>query len=165
MSTTEQVFGPILRSSSSVLTGSSSILTDSYYVLSDSSSVLNQKRDEHGYLHSDQLSLPVIDELSALSSELRQHLEMVAAEPRNKKKLNRDLFEKIILDVCAEHYLTLQVLAELLNRKPASIRNGYLTPMVRDKKLALAFPTTPTHERQAYCLAESLQSPEQDDEL
>ena len=62
-----------------------------------------------------------------------------------------------MLDVCAGHYLTLQALAELLNRQPASLRNSYLTPMVRDKKLALAFPTTPTPRATNYCLAESLQ--------
>ena len=126
---------------------------------------MEQERDEHGYLHSEQLPLPVIDELAALSSELRQHLETLAFEPRNKKKMDRKAFQKVVLDVCAGHYLTLQALAELLNRQPVSLRNGYLTPMVRDKKLALAFPTTPTHQRQAYCLAESLQSPEKDDEL
>ncbi len=163
--TAEQVFGPNLRSSSEGLSGSSSVLSCSSSVLSDSSSVLEQERDEHGYLHSEQLPLPVIDELTALSSELRQRLETLAVEPRNKKKMDREAFQKVVLDVCAGHYLTLQALAELLNRQPASLRNGYLTPMVRDKKLALAFPTTPTHERQAYCLAESLQSPEKDDEL
>ena len=167
--TAEQVFGPNLRSSSeglsgssSVLNGSSSVLSDSSSVLSDSSSVLEQERDEHGYLHSEQLPLPVVDDLSALSSELRQHLEKLAVEPRSKKKMDREAFQKVVLDVCAGHYLTLQALAELLNRQPASLRNGYLTPMVRDKKLALAFPTTPTHERQAYCLAESLQRLEKD---
>lgn len=144
MPTTEQVFGLNLRSSSSVL---------------------EQERDEHCYLDSEQLPLPVIDDLSALSSELRQSLEKLAVEPRSKKKMDREAFQKVVLDVCAGHYLTLQALAELLNRQPTSLRNGYLTPMVRDKKLALAFPTTPTHERQAYCLAESLQSPEKDDEL
>lgn len=169
--TAEQVFGPNLRSSSSGLngsslglSGSSSDLNGSSSDLSNSSSVLKQERDEHGYLHSEQLPLPVIDELTALSSELRQHLEKLAFEPRNKKKMNHEAFRKVVLDVCAGHYLTLQALAELLNRQPASLRNSYLTPMVRAKKLALAFPTTPTHERQAYCLAESLQDLEHSDE-
>lgn len=87
MSTTEQVFGLNLRSSSSVLSGSSS-------VLSGSSSVLEQERDEHGYLHSEQLPLPVIDDLSALSSELRQSLEKLAVEPRSKKKWIAKRFKK-----------------------------------------------------------------------
>lgn len=155
--TVEQVFGPKLTSSSSVLEGSSSVLNPSSSILNPSSSVLAQERDEHGYLHSEQLPLPVIDDLTVLSSELRQHLEHLAAEPHNKKKMNREAFQKVVLDVCAGHYLTLQAMAKLLNRQPISLRNSYLTPMVRDKKLTLAFPTTPTHERQAYCLTESLQ--------
>ena len=84
--TAEQVFGPNLRSSSSDLSGSSSGLSSSSVGLCGSSSVLTQERDEHGYLHSEQLPLPVIDELTVLSSELRQHLEKLAFEPRNKKK-------------------------------------------------------------------------------
>jgi len=36
------------------------------------------------------------------------------------------------------------------------LRNDYLSPMVRARILSLAFPTTPTHERQAYCAADTL---------
>lgn len=73
MPTTEQVFGLNLRSSSSVL---------------------EQERDEHCYLDSEQLPLPVIDDLSALSSELRQSLEKLAVEPRSKKKWIAKRFKK-----------------------------------------------------------------------
>ena len=104
--TAEQVFGPNLRSSSvgmagssSILSGSSSVLSGSSSVLSDSSSVLEQERDKHGYLHSEQLPLPVVDDLSALSSELRQHLEKLAVEPRSKKKMDREAFQTVVLDV------------------------------------------------------------------
>ncbi len=64
--------------------------------------------------------------------------------------------ERTLLAVCEGHYLTLSALAELLHRKPVSLRNNYLTQMVRAKSLSLAFPTTPTHERQAYCATVSL---------
>lgn len=159
--TPDDVFGPafipaaasssVLGASSSVLGVSSSVLDASSLVLHDNSSVSDQERDEHGYLRSDQLPLPVINDLTALSSELRQRLEKLAAVPREKKKMGREAFEEVVLAVCEGHYLTLQALAELLNRQPASLRNSYLSPMVRDKALTLAFPTTPTHERQAYC--------------
>src|SRR5690554_1872979 len=158
--TPDDVFGPAYIpsvDSSSILRDSSSTLSGSSSVLSGSSSVSGQERDEHGYLHSEQLPLPVINDLAALSSELRQRLEGLASLPREKKKMSREAFEEVVLTVCEGHYLTLQVLAELLNRQPASLRNSYLSPMVRDKALTLAFPTTPTHERQAYCLTESLQ--------
>lgn len=157
--TPDDVFGPLplatgtrsfgLPPSSSVLAGSSSNLQRT-------SSTSEQLRDEHGYLRTEQLPLPVISDLSALSPMLRARLEALAAAPRVKKKLDREIFEAAVVAVCEGHYLTLNALAELLNRKPASLRNQYLTPMVRAKTLSLAFPTTPTHERQAYCAASSL---------
>ncbi|MDY0073041.1 MAG: hypothetical protein RBR77_10375 [Thauera sp.] len=52
--------------------------------------------------------------------------------------------------------MTLSALTELLKRQPASLRNAYLSPMVRDKSPSLTFPTTPTRERQAYCASTSL---------
>jgi ATP-dependent DNA helicase RecG len=157
--TPDDVFGPLplatgtrsfgLPPSSLVLAGSSSNLQGT-------SSTSEQLRDEHGYLRTEQLPLPVISGLSALSPNLRARLEGLAAAPRMKKKLDREIFEAAVVAVCEGHYLTLNALAELLNRKPASLRNQYLTPMVRSKTLSLAFPTTPTHERQAYCATSSL---------
>jgi predicted HTH transcriptional regulator len=157
--TPDDVFGPLSHAvgpSSSVLASSSSVLNASSSVLAGSSSTFDQQRDEDGYLVTDQLPLPVISDLGSLSSTLRERLEELAAEPRQKKKLDRENLEAAVLAVCEGHYLTLNALAELLNRKPASLRNEYLTPMVRQKTLSLAFPTTPTHERQAYCATSSL---------
>lgn len=163
--TPDDVFGPPSQAvgpSSSGLDGSSSVLSASSSVLTGSSSTSDQQRDEDGYLVTDQLPLPVISDLNSLSPSLRTRLEELAAEPRQKKKLDRESFEAAVLAVCAGHYLTLNALAELLNRKPSSLRNEYLTPMVRQKTLSLAFPTTPTHERQAYCTTSSVAQEAQD---
>ena len=157
--TPDDVFGPPVRvadASSSVFVASSSVLGDSSSTLADTSSVTEQQRDVDGYLRTDQLALPVISDLNALSPALRSKLETLASEPRQKKKLDHAIMEAAVLAVCEGHYLTLSAFAELLNRKPASLRNDYLTPMVRAKSLSLAFPTTPTHERQAYCATSSL---------
>lgn len=108
------------------------------------------RRNHQGCLMTDQLSLPVIDSLSELTEELRTRLETIAFEPRNKGRLNKEKMENVIIEVCKKHFITLQVLASLLKRSPEALRNQYLTPMVRSKKLELAFPQTPTHERQAY---------------
>ena len=93
----------------------------------------------------------MISDLAALSPVLRQQLEQLAAEPRSRKKLKRETMEQVILAVCSGHFITLQALAELVQRQSVSLRNEYLSPMVREKRLNLAFPATPTHERQAYC--------------
>lgn len=168
--TPDDVFGPpvpllpplVPVASSSILNASSSVLSASSSDLSASSSVLHdgspktQQRDEHGRLITDQLQLPVINDLSTLSPSFRQQLEELASKPRHKKRIPMVEMKEAILSVCDEHFVTLQVLAELLNRKPDSLRNGYLTSMVKGQLLSLAFPTTPTHARQAYCTALSL---------
>lgn len=166
MPTPDDVFGPIFPGtlalgpavSSSDLPATSSVLGGSSSVLRTSSSDLDARRSQEGYLLTEQLPLPVIDTLNALSPELRAHLEGLAQGPRSKKKMDRVAMEQVVLQVCAGHYLTLQCLAELVNRRPESLRNEYLTPMVRARSLSLAFPTTPTHERQAYCATRSLPS-------
>ncbi|MBM3606456.1 MAG: hypothetical protein FJX25_17555 [Alphaproteobacteria bacterium] len=107
-------------------------------------------RGVDGCLHTPQLHLPVIDRLEGLTDALRAQLEALAAEPRAKGRLDKAKMEEVILCVCDQHYVTLQALAALLDRAPDALRNRYLSPMVRDKKLALAFPQSPTHERQAY---------------
>lgn len=157
--TPDDVFGPLAPSvvvSSSLLTGSSSLLTGSSSLLPASSSLLEPQRDEQGYFLTEQLPLPVINDLSRLSPALREQLEALAVEARQNKKMERAAMERTLLAVCEGHYLTLSALADLLHRKPVSLRNNYLTQMVRAKSLSLAFPTTPTHERQAYCATVSL---------
>lgn len=113
-------------------------------------------RNADGCLLADQLSLPVIDDLGRLSPQLRASLEAMASEPRAKGKVDRDVLIGVIVALCEGRFVTLRCLAELVNRKPDTLREQYLSKLVRDRKLSLAFPTTPTHERQAYCTTSSL---------
>ena len=157
--TPDDVFGPPAQAvipSHSLLPGSSSLLPSSSSLLPGSSSLLDQQRDQQGYFLSEQLPLPVINDLSCLSPTLRARLEALAADARQNKKIERVAMERTLLAVCEGHYFTLSALAELLQRKPVSLRNNYLSAMVKVKSLSLAFPTTPTHERQAYCATASL---------
>lgn len=113
-------------------------------------------RGADGCLLSDQLALPVIDDLTSLSPRLRFTLEAVASELRAKRKVDREVLIGVVLQLCKDRFVTLRCLAELVHRKPEALRDQYLAKLVRDRKLALAFPTTPTHERQAYCSTASL---------
>jgi hypothetical protein len=107
-------------------------------------------RDEAGCLISPHLAMPIIDDLDRLSLGVRQKLEAIAEESRSKAKLGRDRLIAIILAVCREQFVTLRCLAILVNRNPESLRNHYLTALVKERRLVLAFPTTPNHEKQAY---------------
>lgn len=145
--TPDDVFGSPPR----ISVPSSSNLDLSSSNLDLSSSNLDNKRDANGCLMADQLPLTIIDNLTVLSPDLLTGLETIATIPRAKGKVERDVLITIILQLCAKHFVTLRCLASLVHRKPETLRNQYLTPLVRERKLTLAFPTTPTHERQAYC--------------
>jgi predicted HTH transcriptional regulator len=124
--------------------------------LAERSPDLAGTRNLDGCLLTDQLSLPVIDDLSRLSRQFRALLEHTAAEPRTKGKVKREVLVTAILTLCEGRFVTLRCLSELVNRKPDTLRDQYLSKLVRERALSLAFPTTPTHERQAYCATASL---------
>lgn len=119
--------------------------------LKESSSIPNGSyRDEMGRLCSDRLDFPIIDNLMELSEDFRESLYVLANEARMKQRLSLEVMQHIILRLCSEHFFTISALGELLNRKADPLRKRYLSPMVKANTLCLAFPTTPTHEKQAY---------------
>jgi ATP-dependent DNA helicase RecG len=126
--------------------------------LAGSSPNLSENRDLEGCLLSDQLDLPVVDDLHLLSPPFRCLMESLAAEPRSKGKVDRQVLIDVILKLCQSKYITLHCLAGLVKRKPDTLRDQYLKILVRERKLRLAFPKTPTHERQAYTTALHQQS-------
>lgn len=157
MPTPDDVFGSTFRSS---LSSTSTPETISNLGSSSSDLDLSSSDKAHrsieGYWISTQLPLPVIDDLSHLSEDMVRQLEKIAELPRTKKKVSHSKLEEVLLEIRDGHYLTLQCISKLVNRRPEALRNEYLTPMVRDRTLSLAFPTTPMHERQAYCSTRSL---------
>jgi ATP-dependent DNA helicase RecG len=164
--TPDDVFGPPVRLSvpSAPNMGSSSLhlpptslhLRGRSPFIDDESEGGKVARDLEGRLVSRQLPLPVIDDLSVLSSGLRQRMESMASLPRQKRKVDRDALIAVVLKLCEGQFVTLRCLAEIINRQPIALQNQYLSKLVRDRKLSLAFPTKPTHERQAYCTSNSL---------
>lgn len=125
-----------------------------------SSAGKERPRDKEGYVLADQLKLPILDALHDLSADERERLEKIAALPREKLRVQKEELREVLLNLCSGHYLPLQALAELVNRNPESLRNDYLKVMVREGALTLAFPQTPTHERQAYCTSRTLPAEE-----
>ena len=148
--TPEEVFG----ASSEQSAGSSAYLPGNSAHLPAPTSGSAEQRDADGCLLSDQLDAPVIDSLHRLKPELRAELEKIAVEPRTKGKISADAMRQAILTVCKGHYVALSSLAELVNRDPDALRQQHLKPLAKEGKLRLAFPTAPTHAKQAYRAAE-----------
>jgi ATP-dependent DNA helicase RecG len=111
---------------------------------------LDEQRDLDGCLISEQLALPAVDDLEALSQAFRSRLEGLASQPRAKGKVDRQVLIDVLLQLFEGRFITLCCLAELVHRKPDTLRDQYLKTLVRQRQLNLAFPKTPNHERQAY---------------
>jgi len=95
------------------------------------------------------LTMPVIDDLEELSQEHAASLRHLASEA-TETRVPKAQMEGVLVALCAERYITLKVLAQLLNRSEDYLRQGYLNPLVRQARLRLAFPQAPNDPRQAY---------------
>ena len=116
------------------------------------------QRDIAGRLCHNLLPLPMIDDDSYLSDDYKIAVYEIAKEARDKRRLSTTKMERIILDLCREQFFTISALAIVLRRNSTSLRINYLAPMTKARKLLLAFPATPTHEKQAYRTNTELES-------
>ena len=125
----DDVFGPAPRISAP----SSPNLAVSSPNLVPSSPNLNDQQDSDGCLISEQLAWPVVDDLEILFQALRSLLEAMASEPRTKRQVDRQVLIDVVLDLCEARFITLRCLAELVNRKPDTLRDQYLKVLVRQR--------------------------------
>jgi hypothetical protein len=155
--TPEQVFmGPALLGAGNMGSSSeySEVTSEYSEVTSGHSALADSRRDLQGRLLTPHLDAPIVDDLSLLDQGFLKTLEQMAEEPRQKERLGSERMEQVVTALCRDHFVTLSALAELVNRHPDGLRQQYLSKMVRDGRMVLAFPTKPTHERQAYRAAD-----------
>jgi ATP-dependent DNA helicase RecG len=111
---------------------------------SDANSDHSDANSDHSDANSDHS-----DANSDHSSE-DQTLLKIAAPIRNQARSDPKQVQDIILQLCMGRYLSLPQLAELLTRKPVTLRTSYLTPMLSQGLLELRYPEQLNHPRQAY---------------
>ncbi|WP_263081278.1 putative DNA binding domain-containing protein [Endozoicomonas sp. Mp262] len=142
-----------LPENSDTLGLNSDTLSQNSDTLSQNSDTLSQNTDtlHHEAKHPD--GTLIISNLKDIDGQIHEKLLKISAVVRETKRLPASQVEETILKACQEHYLSLRVLAELLNRKPDGLRQKYLNKMVNDKRLRRAFPTEPNSPKQAYTSA------------
>ncbi len=87
-----------------------------------SSPNLDEQRDLDGCLISEQLALPVVDDLDLLSQAFRSRLGGLASQPRAKGEVDHQVLIDVLLQLCEGRFITLRCLAELVHRKPDTLR-------------------------------------------
>lgn len=85
---------------------------------------------------------------SGLSGE---SLPAIVVEIRSQQRSNPAKMEAAILTLCQDRYLTAQELAKILQRGMETLKNHYISNLIRQGKLKQRFPEQPTHPGQAYC--------------
>lgn len=80
----------------------------------------------------------------------RDTLLQLAKPVRDKGAAPQSLVRATILALCSGRFLSLRELADLLDRNPETLRNEYVTRMVRAGQLELRYPDQPRHRQQAY---------------
>jgi ATP-dependent DNA helicase RecG len=84
------------------------------------------------------------------SSSQQDVLLEIAKPVRERQTAPQELVETTILCLCTDRFLTLRQLARLLNRDPGTLRNHYLSRLIRTQRLILQYPEKPSHPKQAY---------------
>ena len=69
------------------------------------------------------------------NSEHLDTLRNIAEPIRSLRKAPRERVEAMIFRLCESRYLTLDELADLLDRRKDSLRNHYITPMLEDGRI------------------------------
>lgn len=74
----------------------------------------------------------------------------LARPVREAGRAASSVVRRTILALCRDRFLSLRDLSTLLERKQESLRNAYLSPLVREGLIEPLYPDTPTHPNQAY---------------
>ncbi|MCK4258714.1 MAG: putative DNA binding domain-containing protein [Halanaerobiales bacterium] len=80
----------------------------------------------------------------------QKELENISLLAREKRRLNSNEMEEIILKLCSIKPLKLKELAKLLSRNSDGIRNNYLNKLEKEGKLKLKYPGQKNYPFQAY---------------
>ncbi|KAA1163591.1 MULTISPECIES: RNA-binding domain-containing protein [Pseudoalteromonas] len=112
--------------------------------------IISNDRDDKGRFISDMIDKPFVNELDSLSLFYREELNALGVKAREQKRLDTDTMKVLIRELCKGHYISVSVLEVLLDRKPQSLRQNYLKPMVSDGILKMAFPHKPNSPMQGY---------------
>ncbi|MGR5341794.1 RNA-binding domain-containing protein [Vibrio astriarenae] len=108
------------------------------------------QRDQYGRLLNDYLDKPYIDSVDKLKASYQQEMFNLAAKPRAKSRLPKDVMELAILEICRDHYVSVSSLGEIVSRNPNALRQQYLKKLVDDGRLRLAFPQYKNDPKQGY---------------
>lgn len=84
------------------------------------------------------------------SQRTEKELLKIAEAIRKTKRVQPEEVRRTILELCRGKFLTLNKLAQLLDRSSGDLRQRFVKKLVESEQLLYQFPNQPNHEKQAY---------------
>lgn len=82
--------------------------------------------------------------------DLLDTLRVKVAHIANSRRTKPQHLKEAVLTICEGRFLTLQEIAEILNRNETHLRKTIINPLLESNELILKYPNKPTHMNQAY---------------
>ena len=92
----------------------------------------------------------IIKEVADLSNDMLLNLQSIVASARAKGRFTPEQSKSIVLQICQKQFMSSSILKHFLNREIDTIRRKYLSPLLKEGLLELAYPKTLQHPSQAY---------------
>ena len=92
----------------------------------------------------------IITEVGDLSNDMLLNLQSIVASARAKGRFTPEQSKSIVLQICQKQFMSSSILKHFLNREIDTIRRKYLSPLLKEGLLELAYPKTLQHPSQAY---------------
>ncbi|OBX81204.1 RNA-binding domain-containing protein [Faucicola atlantae] len=92
----------------------------------------------------------IIKEVADLSNAMLLNLQSIVAFARAKGRFTPEQSKSIVLQICQKQFMSSSILKHFLNREVDTIRRNYLSPLLKEGLLELAYPKTLQHPNQAY---------------
>jgi predicted HTH transcriptional regulator len=92
---------------------------------------------------------PVTSSVHLNGGSVHLELKEIAKNVHSRGGVLREEMDKTILKLCEKQFLTVQEIAQFVNRSPSTIRTHYINRLVRTGYLRIRYPTR-SHPNQAY---------------
>ena len=89
----------------------------------------------------------IIKEVGDLSNDMLLNLQSIVASARAKGRFTPEQSKSIVLQICQKQFMSSSILKHFLNREIDTIRRKYLSPLLKEGLLELAYPKTLQHPR------------------
>lgn len=85
------------------------------------------------------------------ASDVSEEALLPIAEPvRSTQRTDPTVTRRVILELCTNRFLSLKQLSVLLARGQETLRDGFVSPMIKEGVLELRYPEKPSRRDQAY---------------